>query len=79
MTEWLETWASFMFVEPKAAALIGPLNAGKYPMLTAEEVQLGGPLQLFFLALFDAALIHTSLSTPGLDARTSPSAVGHLR
>eukprot|EP00949_MAST-11_sp_MAST-11-sp1_P000040 g40.t1 len=75
MTEWLETWVSFMFVEPKAAALIGPLNAGKYPMLTAEEVQLGRPLQLFFLGLFDAALVHTSLSTPGLDVRE----LGHLR
>ena len=66
--QWWAEWRKFVFrttVElfdghgpSSVIALIEPINAVKYPALSAEEERVSVPLQAMCLAIFDAILVH---------------------
>jgi hypothetical protein len=70
MSKWWELWRKFMFMTEVLLCdnnrigpivivdMLDPINAVKYPALTAEEERVSVPLQILCLAIFDSILVH---------------------
>ena len=73
--EWFRAWMGYMF-DAKVRATRGgearamvemlvPIRRAKYPAVSEEEEALGIPLQIFYLAAFDAALARVATTAAG--------------
>lgn len=71
--EWWEKWLTFFFEAPvemggkskTAFSMMQKIKKAKYPAITEKEEQMSIPLQMVYVAVFDAILIHLMNSKGG--------------